>query len=65
MKTLTQEFTVRMKFSYDEEKANSFDAGYTASNMAVRPNFDSKVRGVELLHVEIGALHMYDDDDNF
>lgn len=53
MKTKTIYLTVRIDYSYDENKTNEFDSEYTAESLAICPNYNSVVDGVQLDNVEV------------
>jgi hypothetical protein len=53
MKTKTIYLTVRVDYSYDENKTNELDSEYIAESLAIRPNYNSVVEGVRLDNVEV------------
>lgn len=53
MKTKTIYLTVRVDYSYDEDKTNEFDSEYIAESLAIRSNYNSVVNGVQLDNVEV------------
>lgn len=53
MKTKTIYLTVRIDYSYDENKTNEFDSEYIAESLAIRSNYNSVVNGVQLDNVEV------------
>lgn len=56
MKTKTIYLTVRVDYSYDEDKTNEYDSEYTAESLAIRSDYNSVVNGVQLDDVEVCGL---------
>jgi hypothetical protein len=53
MKTKTIYLTVRIDYSYDENRVNEPFSEHIATSLAIRPNYNSVVDGVKLEDVEV------------
>ena len=53
MRTKTIYLTVRVDYSYDENRVNESFSEHMAKCLAIRPNYNSVVEGVQLDNVEV------------